>query len=141
MTPIENLISRLPWSRRTGKDRWIARSPTRNDRHPSVTIRELPDGRVLIHDHGGDSVEEILAAIGMGMGDLFPPRLDAPGPGKPHRERWPFNPMDVLTVLDFEVQIVLVFAADILRGDPIEDFERLRLAVDRITTARGLYAK
>ena len=140
MTAAENLLSRLGRVRRTGPDRWIASCPTRDDKHPSMTIRELPDGRVLLHDFGGDSVDEILAALGMGMSELFPPRLEAPGPGKPHRERRPFDPLDVLRVLDFEACIVLVFAADMLAGKTIEDFDRLQLAVDRITDARRLYA-
>lgn len=140
MMGVEVLLSRLPWSKKTGPDRWIARSPTRPDKHPSITIRELHDGRVLLHDHGGDSVEEILTAIGMEMADLFPPRPQSPGSGHSHRERRPFDPLDVLKVLDFEVQIVQVYAADTLAGRPIQDYDRLRLAVERITDARGLYA-
>lgn len=140
MTPAENLLSRLQRVKRTGSGRWIASSPTRDDKHPSMTIRELPDGRVLLHDFGGDSVDEILAAIGLELSDLYPPRLEAPGPGKPHRERRPFDPLDVLRVLDFEACIVLVFAGDALAGKTIEDFDRLQLAVDRIGDARRMYA-
>lgn len=142
MTPAENLLSRLTKVKRTGPDQWIASCPTRDDKRPSMTIRELPDGRVLLHDFGGDSVDEILAALGMSMSDLFPPRMEAPGPGKPHRERLPFNPLDVLRILDFEACIVQRFGYGLARGEvPAEqDLERLRTAVSRIGAARGLYA-
>jgi hypothetical protein len=140
MTPVEKLLSRLDSVRRTGKDKWTAKCPTRADKHPSLTIRELPDGRVLMHDFGGDSVNNILSAVGLEMSDLYPPRLEAPGPGKVHRERRPLDPLDVLRVLDFEVQLVQVFASDMLAHKPIENFDRLKIAVDRITDARGMYA-
>ena len=142
MTPAENVLSRLTRVKRTGPDRWIASCPTRNDKHPSMTIRAMPDERVLIYDHGGDSVDEILAALGMEMSDLYPPRLEAPGPGKPHRERRPFDPLDVLRVLDFEVVVVLRFGQGMTRGEtPTDhDLERLHVAVERIGDARGLYA-
>ncbi|MDP1906617.1 MAG: DNA primase [Pseudomonadota bacterium] len=140
---IETLLSKLDKVRRTGPDRWIASSPTRPDKHPSMTIRALPDGRILLYDHGGDGVHEILAAIGMDMADLFPPRMDAPGPGKPHRERRPFDPLDVLRVLDFETTIILRYGCGMARGESVaeHDLERLRTAVSRIGAARRLYAR
>lgn len=139
---VETLLSKLDRVKRTGHDSWIASCPTRTDKNPSLTIRALPDGRVLLYDHGGDSVEEVLAALGMDMSDLFPPRLEAPGPGKPHRERLPFNPLDVLRVLDFEAAIVQRFGDGLARGEvpADQDLERLRTAVTRIGAARGLYA-
>lgn len=143
MRPAENLISRLRRVKRTGPDRWVASCPTRDDKHPSMTVRELPDGRVLLHDFGGDDVQDILACLGMEMSDLFPPRMDAPGPGKPHRERRPFDPLDVLHLLDFEVVIVLRLGVGMVRGEvPADaDVKRLQIAVDRITDARRLYAR
>jgi hypothetical protein len=56
--------------RRSG-DGWIARCPAHNDRHPSLSINEGTDGRVLLHCHAGCSVEAILAAQGLETRDLF----------------------------------------------------------------------
>lgn len=61
---IDSLLSRLERVRRTGPNTWLASCPTREDKRPSMTIRELDDGRILIHDFGGDAPTEILAAIG-----------------------------------------------------------------------------
>ncbi|HIK68234.1 MAG TPA: DNA primase, partial [Flavobacteriales bacterium] len=45
---INNLINRLDKVKQTGKDRYIARCPSHEDRSPSLAIREVDD-RVLIH--------------------------------------------------------------------------------------------
>ncbi len=39
------LLSRLDGACRTGPGRWIARCPAHDDRHPSLAVRELEDGR------------------------------------------------------------------------------------------------
>ena len=72
MSAAEKLLSRLQRVKRTGPGRWIASSPTREDRHPSLAIRELDDGRILVHDFGGDDVASIMAAVGLDLTDLFP---------------------------------------------------------------------
>ncbi|MBI5329036.1 MAG: DNA primase [Betaproteobacteria bacterium] len=133
----DDLLSRLDRVKRTGPDRWIASCPTRDDKHPSMTIRALPDGRVLLHDFGGDSVDEILAALGMNMSDLFPPRplLDGRKP-----ERNPFSAADALRCLVFEAKLVYLAALETLEGKALSDadFERLALAVERIEAAEGV---
>lgn len=132
----EALLQRLDKVKRTGPDRWIASCPTRSDKHPSMTIRELPDGRVLVHDFGGDSVHEILAAVGLELSDLFPPRPLSNG-GKP--ERKPFYADDALRCLAFEAKLIRLAALETLKGNVLSDFDhdRLEVAVDRIETAMG----
>ncbi len=131
---VDHLLARLDRVKRTGTDRWIASSPTREDKRPSLTIRELPDGRVLMHDFGGDSVEEILAAIGLEMSDLFPPRPLMDG-RKP--ERRPFSAEDALRCISFEARLVHLAALETLEGKALSDtdFERLVLAMERIKAA------
>lgn len=133
----ETILQRLDKVRRTGPDRWIASCPTRRDKNPSMTIRELPDGRVLVHDFGGDSVAEILDAIGLQMSDLFPPKPQAPGDKQPHRERNPFSAIDVLRCLAFEARLVHLALTDYMNGNPITqaDVDRLEIARDRIEEA------
>jgi len=131
---VETLLQRLDKVRRTGPDRWIASCPTRHDKTPSMTIRELPDGRVLVHDFGGDSVDDILAAVGLEMSELFPPHLLSDG-RKP--ERKPFYADDALRCLAFEAKLVRLAALETLEGKPLSeiDFDRLEVAVERIDTA------
>lgn len=130
----EILLQRLDKVKRTGPDRWIASSPTRTDKTPSLAIRELPDGRILLHDFGGDSVAEILDAIGLQMQDLFPARPQA---GQQHRERNPFSAIDALRCLAFEARLVHLALTDHLQGNPITqaDVDRLEISRDRIVEA------
>lgn len=127
------LLSKLDGVKRTGDGRWIARCPTREDKRPSMTIRELDDGRILIHDFGGDSPEEILAAIGLTFADLFPERIT--DHGKP--ERRPFPATDILRAIGFEALVVACAASAMATGEPLglTDRERLMLAASRIQEA------
>jgi len=56
----------------TSGEGYRARCPVHDDRHPSLSIKEAPDGRVLLHCFAGCTAEEIVAAIGMQTQDLFP---------------------------------------------------------------------
>lgn len=67
----ETLLSRLDGARRVGEGRWIARCPAHGDRDPSLVVTELNDGRVLIHCHAGCGAADVMAAVGLGMADLF----------------------------------------------------------------------
>ena len=48
------------------------RCPAHDDDTPSASIRETEDGRVLIHDHAGCTVADIMAALDLPMSELFP---------------------------------------------------------------------
>ncbi len=129
MTPDQKVLSRVK-HRFTGEDHGVFHSPTRNDRKPSCTFRILPDGRFLIHDHGGDSVQEILAAVGLRMEDLYP----EPITGRARPEPRPFPAADCLRAVAFETTVTLAIAAAMLAGEPF-DRERLALAAERINGA------
>ncbi len=73
--PIEVVLGRLEKVRRTGKG-WSARCPSHPDRWPSLSIAEGADGRTLLFCHGGCRNEDVVAAIGLSMSDLFPRRDD-----------------------------------------------------------------
>ena len=131
------LLSRLDAVRETGRGRWIARCPAHDDRKASLAIREVDDGRVLIHCFAGCSVEEILGAIGLTFDALFPERaLDH----HRARERRPFPAADVLACVSAESLIVALAASDIVKGKPISDADqsRIMLAASRIEAAREL---
>ena len=135
----DRLLSRLDGVRQTGPGRWIARCPAHADKRASLSIRELEDGRVLIHDFAGCSVHEVLAAAGLGMEDLFPEREIQHG----RPERRPFPAADILRCIGFEALVVASAGAAMLTGEPLSgvDRERLMLAVARLQdaiTAGGL---
>ena len=129
----DNLLSRLARVKKTGPGKWIASCPTRDDKSPSLAIRELDDGTVLLHDFGGDSVEAILGAVGLSFTDLYP---EKPGAiGKPVRR--PFNASDVLALMAFESTVAVVVISDVLKRDGAteQDLDRLLVAAQRLGDA------
>ncbi len=133
MTPAEKFLSLVDGVKQTGAGRWIFRVPTRKDKRPSGSARELDDGRLLIHDFAGDSVADILAAVGLEMTDLFPERAEIRKPG----ERRPFAASDALRCVAFECLVVAASASSLASGQPLGsvDRERLLVAAERIRGA------
>lgn len=123
---IDNLLSRLDKVRQTGPGRWSACCPAHADKSPSLSIRELDDGRILVHCFTGCPTADVLAAVGLEFSDLYPERLPDL-PGKP--ERRPFPASDVLRALNREALIVSAAAGFLLEGRSISDEDRARLAL------------
>ncbi len=130
------LLDRLEGVRSTGPRGWVARCPAHEDKAPSLSVRELPDGRVLVHDFAGCDVHDILAAVGLSLRDLFPERLG----DNYKREREPFPARDVLKALGHETLVVLVAASTVAQGGALDsdNLDRLTLAVRRIREALDL---
>lgn len=132
--PGEVLIARLDRVKCTGPGRWIAACPAHDDKRPSLAVRELGDGRVLIHCFAGCAAEAVLASCGLTFSNLYPARA---GDHRVRRERQPFNPGDILAAVGFEALVVSVIVGDIAQGKPVSeaDRERLRLASTRLLHA------
>lgn len=133
---IENLLNQLAKLKPTGPGRWLACCPSHQDCSPSLSIRQIDDGRILIHCFAGCAVHDILGAVGMTMEDLFPERL----PDDLPRIKRPYIAADVLEAIAFESLIVSMVAVDMLNGKKIEpvDNARLQIAVGRIRAAADL---
>jgi len=69
--PIDTVLSRLERVKKS-RDGYAARCPAHNDRNPSLCVSEGDDGQVLLHCNAGCEPEDVVAAIGMQMRDLFP---------------------------------------------------------------------
>jgi hypothetical protein len=129
----QDLISRLHKVKSQRRGNWLACCPAHEDKTPSMTIRELDDGRVLVHCFSGCSVESILGAVGLEFDALFPEKpVEYAKP-----ERRPFNAHDVLEALCFELSVVNVIACDMHKGKAISqvDYDRLGVATERIKEA------
>jgi len=124
------ILSRLERVKRSGPGRWIARCPAHDDRTPSFSIRETDDGRLLLHCFAGCSVADIVAALGLTLSDLMPPREI--GHAKP--ERRPFFPADIFEIARHEIRVVFLIGADLHKHKSVseEDYQRLLLAVGRL---------
>lgn len=129
-------ITRLEKARATGKGTWIACCPSHADKHPSMTIRELDDGRVLVHCFAGCDIAQILGAVGMDFDALFPDRLVENA--RPLRR--PFPAADVLEAVAFETLFVVTAAGNVRQGVALTDADRARLllASERILSARDI---
>ena len=80
--PLAKVLDRLGQTTRSGPE-WSARCPSHPDRKPSLSVSEGDDGKVLIHCHAGCDPEEIVAALGLTMSNLFPTNgRPAHGPGE-----------------------------------------------------------
>lgn len=73
---VEIVLSLLEGVRRSGGG-WMARCPAHEDRSASLSIGAGSDGRVLVHCFAGCDTADVLAAIGLGFADLFPPQQRA----------------------------------------------------------------
>lgn len=130
----EILLACLDKVKHTGTSTWLACCPAHADRSPSLSIRELDDGRTLVHCFAGCSVEEVLAAVGLTFSDLSPPRA-VNHLVKP--ERRPFPAADVLRAVAFEALVVSASAVMMADGRRLReaDIDRLITAASRIGAA------
>jgi hypothetical protein len=128
---IENILTRLEKVKgRNGA--FTACCPAHGDKSPSLAIRELDDGRILMKCFANCSVQEIMGAIGMEIGDLFPNvNKDLP----PVKRK--YYATDLLRVIEFEAWVVSVAAYTMSQGLSLseEDRTRMKVAQTRIMEA------
>ncbi len=127
----EALLSRLDLVKRTGPDRWMACCPAHDDGRASLSIRELDDGRILLHDFAGCDVADVLAAVGLELDALYPDRT---GDHRRRGEQRPFPAADVMRMIAFEALLVGTTAIAIANGASLskDDRQRILLAAERI---------
>lgn len=107
------LLAKLERVKRTGPGKWVARCPAHEDRAPSLSIREMDDGRVLLHDWAGCSTSAVIAALGLQWSDLMPPLPEGVHHRAPVRRAWSIN--DALELVDAEATILAVIVADAVK--------------------------
>jgi hypothetical protein len=74
---INELLSRLEKVKSINTNSWVACCPHHGDKLPSLAIKhDTSTGKILIKCWAGCGVDEIMAAIGMNMADLFPDDFD-----------------------------------------------------------------
>ncbi len=141
MNPNTNLVfTKLNKAKKTGNGRWIACCPAHQDDNPSLSVRELDDGRILIHCFAGCETTDVLSALGLRFEDLFPESdFDGKTYFKPHLKQ-PFHAGDVLECVAFEILLCAVAALNLSQGISLteEDNDRLLLAAARLQHALEL---
>ena len=136
MTPIENTLSRLEKPRQRQPGQWSARCPAHPDKSPSLSVRETPEGSVLLHCFGGCEVAEIVAAMGLELHDLFPPQ-DKPT-GTPKKIANLLTAGQALELLHTEATLIAIALTNVFKGTAVAetDMTRLRQAAGRIALLR-----
>ncbi len=133
---LDNLIGRL--SKVRGKNgSYTACCPAHDDKHPSLAIRELDDGRILLKCFSGCSVLEICGAVGIDLSELFPPDDNFRQIASPVKK--PFYATDLIKILAFEAMVVGVAANSLANGNALSqiDLDRMKVAQMRIMEVVG----
>lgn len=128
---VHDLLNRLQKVRSTGRDRWIAACPSHPDRRPSMTVRALPDGRILLHCFSGCEPGAVLDAVGLTFGDLFPEPLTREALP---RTRGGISAHEALECLRSESAVLAILASDAASGKAL-DADRAALCAGRIASA------
>lgn len=115
------ITSRVDNCRPSGKQRWMARCPAHEDKSASLSIRELDDGRILIHCFAGCSAGAIMQSVGLEMADLMPESI-----GNKAGVRRPFDAFSALKAVRFEVFLMRQIAKTMRDGKTISDEDRQR---------------
>jgi len=130
---INEILSKFQKVYKSGNDQWQCLCPVHEDKSPSVGIKLVNDGRILIHCFSGCNTNDILDAVGLTFDNLFPNRLE--GYMKPVKRA--FNPYVVLSSLSNEILLCTLAALELSKGKTLieQDKERLILAYQRIKDA------
>ena len=136
MNPIENTLSRLDKPRQRQPGQWSARCPAHADKGPSLSVRESTDGSVLIHCFAGCGAAEIVAAMGLELHDLFPPRDKRTG--TPKKIANLLTAGQALELLHTEATLIAIALTNFFQCTAVAetDMTRLRQAAGRIGLLR-----
>lgn len=129
LVSVDSLLSRLAGVRRTAPGRYTSKCPAHKDRRASLSVRELDDGRVLVHCFAGCEVGAVLDACGLAFEDLYPPK--ALGVHAAPQERRPFSARELLDALAFELTVAWVILGDCAAGKVFTSRDRKRALVAR----------
>lgn len=133
----EDFLARCKKVKRVGPGRWICACPAHEDKHPSMNVREMPDGTTLVHCKAGCTQDAVVEATGLPWGVLFPTDGNETAY---RREIAKFPARDFLEALAGEALLVAVAASNIGQGVELtaEDRARLMVAAERIMRVRTL---
>lgn len=141
-SPVDVLLGRLDGVRQSGRG-WRSLCPSCGGKSQKVSIAEAENGAVLLHAFCGCSPAEVLGAIGLSLGDLFPERLTPDTPDGRRAARRALREASWLAALSavvVEGMIVLLACRQTILGAPLsdEDLGRLTTAQTRLEDALGV---
>ena len=124
MTP-DAFISRLKGVKAKGKNKWMACCPAHDDHDPSLSVAVAPDGKILLRCWTGCSAADVVAAMGLHLGDLFPNERDyAPPMAFAQKERRQIA--DRQSQIDRERMVIALAHSDRLAGKRQSEKDKAR---------------
>lgn len=132
--PVEKLLPRLAQVKKTGPQKWQALCPAHADKRPSLNIREMDDGTLLLKCWSGCGAADVVEAAGLRLHDLFPRTNESRRPLR-SGERW--IPRDALAGVAHEALIVVLAGERLMAGNPLTrgELDRIAQAAGRIRAA------
>lgn len=135
--PIDRILSQLEKVKQRQPGQWSACCPGSNHAHgdktPSLSIRETDSGSVLVFCFAGCGAAEIVAAMGLTLVDLYPPRdTKANEPQRPPRLLTAGQALDLLRE---ESLLLAVAAGNLAHGVVLSQFD-----LDRLVKTAGRIA-
>ena len=133
--PIEKLLPRLEKVRQTAPAKWMACCPAHDDRSPSLSIRELSDGQLLVNCLAGCGGADVVRAVGLGFHDLYPENPQITKGCAPK-----FNAREVLEISKQETLVAAVGLDRLLAGEALtdEDIDHMRTSLHRLRGILGV---
>lgn len=114
MSAFNTVLARARKYRRTGPHSAVISCPApgHEDRNPSVTVSETPDGTILMNCRSrGCDFANMVAGLGMEMHEFFPPRLNVTGDFRPALKR--ITPAgDLLAAVVDEILLSIIVIKD-----------------------------
>jgi len=135
VSSIDKLLDQLEGLKQSVPGKWIARCPAHEDRSPSLAIRELPDGRILLYCFGGCETQAILSAMQLQFADLFPEPLAL---DNSRRTRFGLSNAEILQLISHEITVAGLILANVVDTKTISepDWTRFCRAAHRIRAVR-----
>lgn len=142
---IETILARLDRVTQKTESEHRASCPTdahkHGDRSAGLCITVSADGKTLLYCPAGCTADEITAALGLQLADLFPPKPQyaAGSRGRNALPRWRRERLQ--DALELEYLVWGIWRADLAAGTPIsqEDAERVILAERRLWAIVGVF--
>ena len=123
MRPVDKLLSRLERVTERSDGQYLACCPAHEDKSPSLSIKEVDGGRVLVYCFAGCSAAEVCASVGLELRDLF--RVGE------SQQRYQVGPRlshgDLLALLATEANVVYLAADMLYHGKELSEQDRNRL--------------
>lgn len=126
MSDINDLLSRLKQVKKTGSGTWKACCPAHDDRSPSMSVKEAPDGVILVHCFAGCSAVDIMESVGLNPADLFPDKPDD-SVNMVRGNRRAFNARDAVEYMAKESLFVAACCVTLRENGHLPDVDRERL--------------